>query len=102
MTVDQFAELLRHPDTKLESDEFYESRTTGQLGYSVHCSLHGKQFWFSVSARAEPMALCDVADAISSERRSITREGEYKRAGYEATVYSAPHWYMLGHGDNRG
>jgi hypothetical protein len=101
MTVDEFANVLRDPNTRLEEDNFYVSDTTGNTGYKATFSRHGLWYWFSISSRTHPMSAKDVADAITHPHRSIAREGSFKRRGFEATVYSGPHWYMLGHGDNR-
>ena len=44
----------------------------------------------------------EVADAITSPHRIVDRSESYKDGrGFEATVRSGGHSYMLGHGNNR-
>ena len=102
MTVNDFAKTLRHPDTRLESDDYYVGHKTGQTGYRAHLYLHDLWYWYSVSGISAPVSRFEVADAITHPDCCVEREGSYKGGkGFEATVRLNDHWYMLGHGNNR-
>ena len=100
MTVDEFAEVLRNPAAKLESEGYYPIRKP--RGYWAHIEVGGRLYWYSVSSSLEPVSASEVATAITDRFRKIERCGAYKNgSGFEATVWSGEHCYMLGHGDNR-
>ena len=100
MTVDQFAEILRDPRTRIDEEGLYPHNKP--RGYRAILECRNLWYWYSVSGTLNRVTPSDTADAITSPRRLIDREGSYKDGrGFEATVRSGGHSYMLGHGDNR-
>jgi len=98
MTVDEFAKVLRG-DLTLVEDGFYEGNRTG---YWARFESKGLRYWYSVSNTSERIAAQLVAEAITAPDRHIQRSKPYHDGeGFEATVRSGRHHYMLGHGNNR-
>jgi hypothetical protein len=102
MTVDNFAEVLRDPNLMIDEESYYISHTTRRPGWRAIVTLGGSWYWYSVSSAADRVSAQEVADAITASDRRISRSGSYKcGAGFEATIRSGAHWFMLGHGNNR-
>jgi hypothetical protein len=97
MTVDEYAELLR---MRLEfvEDGRYTNRDS-QTGYRAIYKDARAYYWYSVSVTEVPVAPDEVAQAITDPGRSILREKSYlnasARQGFEATVRSGEHHFML-------
>ena len=100
MVVDEFAAILRDKTTQVMESGFYHNQNNVPGYWAVVWNRH-QWYWFSVSNCGNSMSLNEVATAISAPERSIGREGRYKGGhGYEATIASGGHSYMLGHGRN--
>jgi hypothetical protein len=99
MTVDQFAAILRDRRTALVCDGWFFNENL-QQGYRATLSSQNRWYWFSVSNTDLELAPDEVALAITSPDRELLREGTYRNKkgalGFEATVKSADHYYMLG------
>jgi len=99
MTVDEFADILRDREARIEAAGIYKNHNRTQ-GYWANLVCHSRRYWFSVSASREPASPTQVAAAITSPNRIIMRSGTYKKGrGFEATVNSNDRSYMLGHGE---
>jgi len=102
MTVEDFAEVMRDPRISVETESDYLSKKTRRLGYRAILTVGGRWYWYSVSSTEDRVSPVEVASAITSNGRQIERCGTYKDGtGFEATVRSGGHSYMLGHGNNR-
>ncbi len=100
MTIDEFAVVLRDPRTRVDEESFYPHDKP--RGYRAILECRHLWYWYSVSGTLDRASPTEVADAITSPRRRIDREGSYKDGrGFEATVRVGDHSYMLGHGNNR-
>jgi hypothetical protein len=98
MTVDEFSEILRDRKLEFVSDGWYQNQF-GQKGYRAIYRDPARYYWFSVSGTETPFALDEVALAIRTPGRQITREYPYRnrnqQQGFEATVRSGEHSFML-------
>jgi hypothetical protein len=102
MTVESFATVMRDPSLCLEAESEYVSQRTGKLGYRAILVAHKLWYWYSVSSTSTRVTPAEVAIAITSANCHVERCGPYKNgSGFEATVRSDGHWYMLGHGNNK-
>jgi len=102
MTVDDFAEVLRNPAVQVTGQDWYHNQQ-GQRGYKATLSLGSDQYWYSVSNTDIAITPGQVAAAILSPSRVVRRENPYDNSsgepGFEATVWSEGHSYMLGAGN---
>jgi len=98
MTIDDVAMLLRSPARQLLRQGFY-SNQSGQSGYFAEYQVLDGFVKYSVSATDFPFAPDEVFMAITGPRRWIQRANRYcnkrGRAGFEATVHSAGHAFMI-------
>jgi hypothetical protein len=102
MTIKEFADVLRHPNTRLAESGTYISKRTGRQGYWAHLEAHDRWYWYSVSSTLQDVSPLAVADAVTSPKCRVDRSEPYKNGkGFEATVRLGGHSYMLGHGSNR-
>jgi hypothetical protein len=125
LAVDAFAEILRTPTIKLGQDGYYPKPKVWQSlemqraeaasghasssistpetrGYWADLWLDGLWYHYSVSNTKNKISPVEVAEAIKSPGRIVTRSGPYNEGrGWEATVGSGEHFYMLGHGRNK-
>jgi hypothetical protein len=100
MTVDEFADILRDPRTRVDEEGFYPH--SKPRGYRAILECRNLWYWYSVSGTLDRVSPAAVADAITSPQSVMNREGSYKAGrGFEATIRSGGHSYMLGHGNNR-
>jgi hypothetical protein len=99
MTVDEFAAELQSPTLQRVQEGFY-SNDSGQVGYRATYRNETLHLWFSISATETPFAPDEVTVAITAPTRWVRRENPYpnKRGseGFEATVHSGGHAFMLG------
>jgi hypothetical protein len=98
VTVDEYAEALVSNGLQFVQDGQY-SNAFGQLGYRAIYRCAERYLWFSVSSTETPLAPDEVAVAIRASGRWIQRENPYLnrngRQGFEATVHSGGHAFML-------
>ena len=100
MTVDDFAEILRNPRIIVVDGKFYP--WDAPRGYRATIQLGEEWYWYSVSQSLDEVTPKQVAEAITARDRRLQRSKPYKNGrGFEATVWSGDHCYMLGHGNNR-
>ena len=101
MTVDEFAENLRNLATILVDEGWYHN-AFHQRGYRAQLRIGDRWFWYSVSNTDLKIAPDEVAAAITSPVREVSRAGTYRssngKLGFEATMRCAEHHYMLGAG----
>jgi hypothetical protein len=100
MTVDEFAMLISSAKLLEVKSGFYEN-CDGQRGYFAVYRIPGNCFVkYSVSAVEFPIGPDEVALAIRAPKRWIQRENPYpnrkNNIGFEATVWSGGHAFMLG------
>ena len=99
MTVDDYADSLSAPELGFVQDGQYRNRA-GQVGYRAIYRDATRYLWFSVSSTEISIAPDEVAAAITAPERLIQRENPYwngnGRQGFEATVHSGGHAFMLG------
>jgi len=104
MTVDIFAKVLRSFNLALVEDGHYCNRL-GRTGYRATYKDSCSYYWFSVSNTDAAFALDEVALAITASERVIQRENAYlnrkRSTGFEATVLSGGHAFMLNAAPNR-
>ena len=102
MTVDEYALELRSPALGFVNEGPY-SNAFGQVGYWAIYKNSAYYLWYSVSSTESGYASDEVATAITARKRRIQRENPYfnkkGNVGFEATVYSGGHAFMLGAGD---
>ena len=99
MTVGEFAQAIRSGE--VTDGSFYPWHRP--RGYRAAVRVGNLWYWYSVSNTDRKITPAEVADAITDCRlRRIQRSNPYKNGrGFEATVWSGDHCYMLGHGDNK-
>ena len=99
MTVNQFALALLTEGLDLVREGNYCNRF-GQFGYYAIYTSSARFYWYSVSGTDTGFAPDEVAIAITSRTRTVQRELPYWNSrgqrGFEATVRSGGHSYMLG------
>ena len=99
MTVDEFADAISSPDLQQVESGFY-SNCWGQLGYFACYRGPNGYFKFSVSATESPIAPDEVAVALRAAGSWVQRAKPYSnrkgQEGFEATVHSGGHAFMLG------
>jgi len=99
MTVDEFAKLLLDKRVQLLGDGYYKNKS-GQVGYRASYRHPQTYCWYSVSASDYPISADEVASAITQHGSEILRENSYRNRndvrGFEATVRSEDHHFMLG------
>jgi hypothetical protein len=92
------ANMLLDSRTEMIADGFYQSRSG--TGYYANFKGAGKHINVSVSGTTSPVPALEIAAAITSPSRVITRANPYyNRKGYEhfeATLLCDGHHYMLG------
>ena len=98
-SIDDFATAMLRSDCTLAGAGEYVNANLRQGHFSrVHSG--GKSFWFSVSNADHTLAPDEVATAITHRNREICRQGYYYNKkgarGFEATVRSGDHCFMLG------
>lgn len=98
MTVDEFAQVFSSGTLEFVEDGRYQNQS-GQVGYRAIYRDTERYLWFSVSNTEIAIAIDEVAAAITTPDRQIIRENsywnQYGRQGFEATVRSGEHWFML-------
>jgi hypothetical protein len=99
VTVDQFAEALVSERVQFIQEGHY-SNSYGQIGYRAIYRDPERYLWFSVSATETSLAPDEVAMAIRASGRWVQRANPYLnrngQQGFEATVLSGGHAFMLG------
>jgi hypothetical protein len=99
MTVDEYATELQARSLELVAEGSY-TNSFGQVGYRATYRNADLHLWFSVSATEVRIAPDEVAMAISAQGRWIQRANPYTNSkdniGFEATVHSGGHAFMLG------
>lgn len=102
MTVDKFAIELQSPTLQFVQEGSY-ANAFGQIGYRAIYRNADHHLWYSISSTESPFAPDEVAMAITSPTRWIQRENPYcnkkGNIGFEATVLSGGHAFMLGAAD---
>ena len=102
MTVDEYALELQSPALGFVQEGRY-SNAFGQMGYRAIYRNAIYYLWYSVSSTQSAFAPDEVAMAITAPKRSIKRENPYfnKKGdmGFEATVKTGGHAFMLGAAD---
>lgn len=97
--IDDFAAAMMRSDCTLADTGQYENGSC-RMGYFASVRSGGKYLWFSVSNSDHPLAPDEVAMAITHRSRQIDRQSFYRNKkgvrGFEATVRSGEHCYMLG------
>jgi hypothetical protein len=97
--VDEYAKELLSTELELVREGFY-SNSSGQVGYYAVFSKPNLYIWFSVSATEVRIPARQVATALELPTRSIQRSNPYRNTkgqqGFEATVRSLNHAFMLG------
>jgi len=99
VNVEAYCEVLNAIDTEPYLEDLYVSHTTGRSGYKAVYQIGRQWCWYSVSNITRRVPPTEVAYAI--RKGTVTREGQFKRDGFEATVTVDGHWYMLGMGSSR-
>ncbi|MFZ0818800.1 MAG: hypothetical protein WAM91_01940 [Candidatus Acidiferrales bacterium] len=98
MTVDGFAAKLRPENLVFVDDGQYRNKI-GRIGYWALYKDSHLYYKFSISNTDATFALNEVAHAITVSDRIIRRENTYQNRreawGFEATVLSGGHAYML-------
>lgn len=96
--VDDFAAAMMRSDCTVADTGHYENGSS-RMGYFARVRSGGKYLWFSVSHSDHPLAADEVAAAITHRSRKIERQSFYRNKkgvrGFEATVRSGDHCYML-------
>jgi hypothetical protein len=99
VTVDEFAEVLVSESLQFIQEGHY-SNSDGQTGYRAIYRDSERYLWFSVSGTEITLAPDEVAVAIQARGRWVQRENPYfnrnGQQGFEATVHSGGHAFMLG------
>jgi len=102
MIVDEYALELQSPALGFEQEGRY-SNAFGQVGYRAIYRNAIYYLWYSVSSTESAFAPDEVATAITAPNRWIQRENPYfnkkGNVGFEATVNSGGHSFMLGAAD---
>ena len=102
MTVDEYALELRSTTLQFVQDGSY-ANVFGQIGYRAIYRNGIYHVWYSISSTESPFAPDEVAMAITAPARWIQRENPYcnrkGNIGFEATVLSGGHAFMLGAAD---
>jgi hypothetical protein len=105
MTVDAFALGLKSPKLQFVQDGYYISKTSGQVGYWAIYRNGEFYMWYSISATESSFAPDEVMVAITAPTRWVQRENPYdnkkENKGFEATVRSGGHAFMLGANSRR-
>jgi hypothetical protein len=98
MTVDEFAEMLLDPGLEFVAEGHYVNRD-GRTGYRAVYKHPQTYYWYSVSGAEAAIEPDEVAQAVMHPSRTVLRENTYfnrsGKHGFEATVSSAEHWFML-------
>jgi hypothetical protein len=101
MTVNAFAAALLEEGLQFVSAGTYRNKA-GTAGYKAIYRNARSYFWYSVSATDATFSPAKVAQAITAPRKKIQREFPYVNGtgnlGFEATVRSGDHSFMLGAG----
>jgi len=104
MTVDEFALELKSSTLRFVQEGCY-TNTSGQVGYWAVYRNRILYLWHSISATESSFAPDEVIMAITASTRWIQRENPYRNRkgniGFEATVHSGGHAFMLGSGSRR-
>ncbi|SRR6266702_3477589 len=102
MTVDEYALELQSPALEFVQEGRY-SNAFGRVGYRAIYKNAIYYLWYSVSSTESGLAPDEVATAITAPERWIQRENPYfnrkSHVGFEATVNSGGHAFMLGAAD---
>ena len=69
----------------------------GNYGYKAVFKIGSDWYWYSVSGTSTVVHPREVAEAVA--RGNVRRCGQYKRDGFEATVYFEGRSYMISAGD---
>jgi hypothetical protein len=97
MTLEQYVRVLNDIQHAPYSDELY-TNTNGIAGYIARYRVGFQFYWYSVSDVTKKVSPSEVAEAIS--KGYVTRQGQFKVNGFEATVSCDGHWYMLNMGSD--
>ncbi len=104
MNVDEYALGLQSPTLQFVEEGSYPN-AFGQIGYWARYRDATLYLWFSISSTESPFAPDEVAMAITAPTRWIQRENPYPNRkgniGFEATVHSGGHAFMLGAANRR-
>jgi hypothetical protein len=96
--IDDFARAMTRSDCTLADAGRYENGYS-RKGYFAKIRSGNKHLSFSVSNCDNSLAPNEVATAITHPNRHIYRQGYYRNKkgvrGFEATVRSGEHFYML-------
>jgi len=102
MTVDEYALELQSGALGFVQEGRY-SNAIGQVGCRAIYRNAIYYLWYSVSSTESAFAPDEVATAITASKRWIQRENPYfnrkGNVGFEATVNSGGHAFMLGAAD---
>ena len=102
MKVDEYALELQSRALGFVQEGHY-SNAFGQVGYRAIYRNGIYYLWYSVSSTESAFAPDEVAAAITAPKRWIQRENPYfnrkGNVGFEATVNSGGHAFMLGAAD---
>jgi hypothetical protein len=102
MKVDEYALELQSRALGFVQEGHY-SNAFGQVGYRAIYRNAIYYLWYSVSSTESAVAPDEVAAAITAPKRWIQRENLYVNrkgnVGFEATVNSGGHAFMLGAAD---